>query len=827
MPIRVEGPDGYTIEFPDGTEPTVMQDAMRKHFGFQEPAPGGGGLGEIANQGLQGFNRGFDATLNLPGSLLNLGAKGINYGAEKLGYEAPLPDEPFKPVPVATLPGMLAGTIEEPTTAAGRIAGSVGEAVGGTVLPSGGLLYAGKSLVGPAATAIAGPASATSAAARGLAQRAAANPASSVYNDAVSSVGAGLGIGTAREADLGPGGEFVAGLAGGIAAPTAVNTAMRVGGGLKEGARFANRQVQRAINPTQAAFDDVADKMIEAKVTPEQARIDLVPSPSPNFLARGIHEPEIADMISRSYAGDSNRDIAAAYGIAEATVGRYLQHYSNQQPLPRNLIDVAKGLRGEGGAKPLADQGRTAMALGGDAESAKRLTDRQFEQPGRVADTIQQSAIGGRNYDDEVTRLGTTAKTEEVDAYNLVRRNANPINLKPVIGTMRRRSVVRGGTIAEQMNKAADLFFEAELREPPQSPATGLRITEARERMEQAIAKGRPYEEIAKLRRRFRVAEQQDEFSRASKNEKVGQPITSVDKFLDQRRELDQMIENSKNAMGQATPLTDELSKFRTRINIAARANNRDLTAADLKFSENRTSERLLSDGASLGKTLNQRSRQSIRDFRKMTPTQQEIFRVGFERQMADDALRVTRGNGAARQFNTDGFTEIVEELYPSSAGKAVAQRGQRLLNNLKNEAISTDTINDVMRGSRTAPLANAMEGEKDLAKAAANGLTGKFWKAAGDLSNYLARQIGEKAAAERLKILTTTEPDEMFPMLVRLEKSAKSADERQKWAQLIREFRRSRLSPAQIAETAHIAAGDAGGERRNPPLEVTIRPRP
>ena len=180
--------DAYLSD--EGTTP----DALKSH----RAAPSGGGLGEIVNQGLQGFNRGFDATLNLPGSLLNLGARGINYGAEQLGYDAPLPDEPFKPVPVATLPGMLAGTTEEPTTAAGRIAGSVGEAVGGTVIPSGGLLYAGKNLVGPAATAIAGPASATSAAARGLAQRAAASPASSVYNAADSSVGEGLGIGAAR-----------------------------------------------------------------------------------------------------------------------------------------------------------------------------------------------------------------------------------------------------------------------------------------------------------------------------------------------------------------------------------------------------------------------------------------------------------------------------------------------------------------------------------------------------------------------------------------------------------------------------------------------------
>jgi hypothetical protein len=38
MPIRVQGPDGATVEFPDGTAPDVMQKAMQAHYG----APTGG-----------------------------------------------------------------------------------------------------------------------------------------------------------------------------------------------------------------------------------------------------------------------------------------------------------------------------------------------------------------------------------------------------------------------------------------------------------------------------------------------------------------------------------------------------------------------------------------------------------------------------------------------------------------------------------------------------------------------------------------------------------------------------------------------------------------
>lgn len=36
MTIRVNGPDGAVIEFPDGTSPAVMQSAMQAHYGGQQ-----------------------------------------------------------------------------------------------------------------------------------------------------------------------------------------------------------------------------------------------------------------------------------------------------------------------------------------------------------------------------------------------------------------------------------------------------------------------------------------------------------------------------------------------------------------------------------------------------------------------------------------------------------------------------------------------------------------------------------------------------------------------------------------------------------------------
>jgi hypothetical protein len=183
---------------------------------------------------------------------------------------------------------------------------------------------------------------------------------------------------------------------------------------------------------------------------------------------------------------------------------------------------------------------------------------------------------------------------------------------------------------------------------------------------------------------------------------------------------------------------------------------------------------------------------------------------------MADDALRVPRGNAAARQFNTESFDSIVAELYPKSAGKEVFRRGQRHLRNLRGEAISTETINDVMRGSRTAPVSNSIAEQQELGRAAADGITGRIWRVVDNLSNRLARQIGQKAATERLNILTMTEPDQLFPMLVKLERSAKTAAERQAYVAAVREYRKAKLSPPQIAQTGMMAGQD---ERKQPAM--------
>jgi len=680
---------------------------------------------DIVSGASRGFNTGFDATLNALGAPIRAP---VNYVANQLGYEGEL------------IPELQAArrfnVTEKPQTTGGRAAEAVGKVVGGSVLPSAGLSAWGQR---------------AGTAAKGLLGQYARNPAKETGLDLLSGVGAGSGVAYARENELGPTGEIALGLVGGAALPNAVNIPARTYAGVRSGTQYANRQIQRARDPRSAAYQDVADQMVKAGADPGDIRTEVAPQPSSALRNRNFTQDDMADIVSRSLAGESADDIAQAYRLHPDTVRRYVRNYQEANPTPRNVIDVSKEQIGSGRATPLSNQARADMAISDDAEAAQRLISRQREQPGRTANIIEQSGVDGRNFEDEIERLATSARQEETAAYNLARQNAGPVNIRSVIRAARAKHPQEGGQISEQMNRAIDLFFRGEMRD---------------------TAKGLRYRRVSDI-------------------------VDDVPTYLRRRYELDQMIENSKN-QGRSTPLTAQLTEFRRRLNDAARRNNRDLRRADERFSENRTIERILDRGGEIAKRLSPRTRRALREFNSLSPTQQELTRVAFERQLLDDVMNKRTGHAVADQFNTDAFRSIVERLYPRpraqrgpqrTAEREIYQRGQDLLRNLRRESISTETTRDVLSGSRTAPLQDDMAELMEGPRAAADLATGRFGQVLENLSNRLARQIGRRAAQERIRILTETDPAEMLPMLSRLAREAQTSAQRQAYIAAIREL--------------------------------------
>ncbi len=641
-----------------------------------------------------------------------------------------------------------------------------------------------------------------------LAKTAAAAAAPGFWNTAKQAAKVGAGYGAAAGFTTGEGGvdkrllnagEGAA--VGAVLGPAISNVAVPVARGLYRGAettaRFVNKALQAARNPEQAAIQAVADKMVASNVSPDAVRAAISPQKSAALTARGKTDADIADIVGRRLSGEPAVSIGKDHGIAADTVDRYTRIYRQANPTPMNIGDVAAELRGMGGADPILRQARGAFGLSDEAsDAAQRLIDRQTGQSGRVADIIQQSGrppTGGpqRRFEDEVTHLLGEAKKQERIAYDAVRKNAQPIEISGPIRNARQRAVGRGGEIGTKLNEAIDLFFEPELRERLQAPMTQLRIQEAGERFADAARKGAPREVISKLRRRYQTLIEQDEFSRPLTQQKVGTPTRNVGRFIDARQELDQMIERSMQD-GRPTPLTQVLTEFRRDINAAARSNNQALQSADDRFYGNRSAERVLEEGEKLAKGLNPRSREAMREFQDLTYEQQELFRVAFERAMADAALNVRQTGGAANQFGTAAFKQLVEAFYPQSAGTAIYQRGQDLLRNLNREAISTQ-VGNFMTGrgnSPTAPWMADMQSQMLGPEAAAEAVTGGFSELRRKAARALARQIGEKAAREQLKILTEMDPSKLLPLLNKLEKAAQGTRSRKDISDAIRKLR-------------------------------------
>lgn len=550
---------------------------------------------------------------------------------------------------------------------------------------------------------------------------------------------------------------------GAVAAPAISNVAVplgaRVYGAAKDAVKYGNQAVRNALNPDQAAINNVADRMVSQGIDPTAVRAEVAPKPSANLASRNFTEAELADIVSRGLKGEPATDIGKSYGLHESTVRSYISKYRAANPTDRNLLDIATDMSGSGTAKPLTRLARAAHSLSDDGEAAQRLLTRQQTQGGRVANIIDMAGAG-RNFDDEVGRLSDVVSNQARQAYGAAEANAQAFDLKPVIGKYRRMAFGRAGELREKTEQAIDALFE---------PVMGPNGTVS----------------------------------------KIGQPISDLKRFQSARQDLDQMIARSMQD-GRPTPLTRLLTQLRQDANAVVRKANPDLAKADDLFSGAKSSEGLLERGTSITGRLGAPSRQLLEGFEKLKPEQQELVRLGFLRSLQDKAGNVREGNAVANQFNSPAVKETIERLFPKN-DKQVYKRGQDLIKFLKQEATTTQVKNEVLSGSRTAELSSDMDKISQGAQAAADIATGQVWKVVRNLGTRLTSQIGEKGSKEVLRVLTETDPAELLPMLNKLAQAANTSQQRQAYVTTIRQLRSMNL-PGLAAVT-----GQSVGRRSEP----------
>lgn len=730
----------------------------------------------------KGFNEGFDALINAPGALMNL-------GAEAMGYEAP-----FEPVRAAT----RFNNEYEPRSALGRWAEATGEVAGGSALPSLGILGAGARLAPKAAPA----GSAIVEGFKELSRSAVRNPRAFAANEAAAITGAGTGVHIAREDEAGPAGEFIGGILGGLTGPAALSGLSRTAGGVKDAAKYGTRMLKRAQEPQLAADEDVADAIVKSGATVDEIRSELAPSPSNQLQGRGFTDADLADIVSRAARGDKPAAIAKDYGLAEGTVRSYLQKHEAMTPTPRNIVDVIKDVKGEGASKPISRLGRAAYGIADDAEASQALMSRQETQGGRV-NTIINRAAGSVDYDDQIAAIDDVLTNQARQAYAAAEQNAQTFNLRPAIRSARDTAFKSAGAIREGMERAINLFFEPTVVRKNLTETQQLRLTEAAERVDDLVLKGADKETIFKAQRRLDAAR---EDAGAGNVRKIGQPISDMKRYQAAREALDDMITASMDKLGKPTRLTAKLTQFRKKINNVVRNANPDMAQADDLFSGAKGTERLLKEGRELTTRLGAKVENALRGFDKLTPEQKEIYRLSFLRRMSNMADNPTDGRAIANQFQSESVRKIVRKLFapepiskklPKDEQAAIRKRnaanknrGEQLIKDLRQEATTTRTKNDLLSGSRTAEYSSDMNRMMQGAQTAADLATGRWGSILENLANRLTYQIGESQAKAILGTLIETDPARLLPILNRLAKQAKDARTRAAYVAAIREVR-------------------------------------
>jgi hypothetical protein len=723
MPIEVELPDGTIAEFPDGTSQDVMKGALQKRFSMTPAAPVDPQQAERTRLEAE-----VKAGTNVrPGNSF--------LGSERLGRLTDQVMDPFGVMDEMQGAGAFAGELVKSggdMEAAKRAYSDTAERMRAerrvardenTIAPEivGGLGTTGIKAVAAAPTFVQGLKSAATTG---------------------GAMGGAAGFAQGEDGIVDRATNAAEGAAIGAVAGPAIAAAIPVGGRLigagKDAISYGNQAIRNALNPEQAAINNIADRMAKQGIDPAAVRAQISPPPSPNLKGRNFTEADLADIVSRGLKGESAKDIGSSYGLHESTVRGYLTKYRDANPTDRNLLDIATDMAGSGTSKPLTRLARAAHSLSDDGEAAQRLITRQETQGGRISNIIDKAGAG-RNFDDEVERLSDVVSNQARQAYANAEANAQPFDLKPVIGKYRRVAFGRAGELREKTEQAVDLFFE---------PVMG--------------ADGK----VAKL----------------------GAPITDLKRFQAARQDLDQMIARSYQD-GKPTPLTRNLTQLRQEVTATVRKANPELAKADDLFSGAKGSEKLLERGAELTGRLGAPTRQILDGFEKLSPEQQELVRLGFLRSLQDKAGNVREGNAVANQFNSPAVRQTIERLFPK-AQKDVYKRGQDLIKFLKQEATTTQVKNEVLSGSRTAELGSDMSKVQQGAQAAADLATGQIWKVVNNLGTRLTSQIGERGSKEVLDILTQTDPAKLLPTLNKLAAAAKTTQQRQAYVTAIRELR-------------------------------------
>lgn len=642
--FRITGPDGgvYEVNAPDdATEDQVLSYVQQNTAGrsFAQPklaesanaANEPSVLADVGNQVVRGINRGVNAVVALPGEIVG--------GA--VNMVAPGEGDRFKWNNAAS--EFMTSPNAQPQTDAGRYANSVGQAIGSNVIPGAGIAMKARQ-VAPAATTTMGQIG------QNIVNAYRTNPGAAVATDAIAATGAGIGQQVAQDLDLGPTGQVLGAVAGGIAPFGAA-------------AAYSRASDAVARSPMLARYRTSAPAGMEPQ--PQSAGAAVNP-----MLAMGDPTPPITGPDAAAYQHLANQ--AASAGVKPGQLGARLERsdidaIGGRSPL--GLVDLDPSYQRLAGSivrqnQEAANRGQRFVAgrqtgitpLDGMPENSG-IPTRQFMEQGTPIDPpagmYERMQENVRSYLQVPPRsayrvdqdLVAIRQAQSQANYSAAYDAASNVNIAPVLDTVLGKwSAIASDPaqltpIAKTIQRAVNIF-----KTKAGTVADLKRFQDGKELLDEVISG------LIK--------------SPVGRNKKLGGVLN------DFKKELLAAVDNEAN-IGPAGPLYK--------------------SARDV-FSS--TSE--LRDALEMGRNaLKEGAEVSADAYRAMTAGEKQMLRVGLADALDRVMAAQKRGADVTQIFQKPNVQELLMEVGPQD-------QAMRFGRNIQTENTTTRTTNEVFGNSKT-----------------------------------------------------------------------------------------------------------------------------
>jgi len=596
-------------------------------------APHGGRsvLSDVGEQTVRGFNRGLNAVVSLPGEIVG--------GAVNL--VAPGQGERFKfNNPVSEF---LTSPQAQPQTDAGRYANTVGQQIGASALPVAGFMAKAGQAAAPAQTAI-------GQVGQRMVDAYRTAPGTALAADVVAATGAGVGQQAARDLELGPVGEFVGGVAGGLAPFAASAGAARV---------------MDTVNRSPAVARYRAENAATAEPRPQSAGAAANPTLAPGEPPAPITGPEAA-----AYQHLANKLSAA--GVRPGEIGARIE---------RSDIDAIGG--------------RSALALVDTDDSLRRLAGSVVRQNDEAAN-IGQRFVAGRQTG--ITPLEGMPQGSGIPTRRFM-ESAAPID--PPMGMFERmRDNVRAFLQVPQRSAYRvdqDLIDVQRTQSGPQYRAAyqasaGMDIAPVVDGVLQRwTARAQDPQQLRPIAKVINAA--------VNIFKTPAGTVSDLRRFQTAKELLDEKIGNlMKSPVSRNRRLGGELNDFKNELLAAVdgiTANNVGTTYQNARniYSSAADMRRALQTGRD---ALKEGSEVSADAYRRMTTGEQQMFRIGLADATEMTMSRQKRGADVTQMFQSPRVQQLFMEVGPQDAA-------MRFGRNIQDENLTTRTNAEVFGNSKTA----------------------------------------------------------------------------------------------------------------------------